>query len=130
VEDVAQFQKYDSQPGLLLLYYAWAQLVITIFLMFWFFQQIAVIGLPGIFLYGAFLFVSVYSFTTTLDRHRHALWIEGIRFLMGLMLIWEQGGAWFGLGFKSTLLVGTWLLCSFVFLWILQKHPKSQLVLR
>jgi sterol desaturase/sphingolipid hydroxylase (fatty acid hydroxylase superfamily) len=104
VKDVFHFEKFDTHPSQPLLLWSWVQLLVTLLLMFFLFNQIAEIGLPGMFWYGAFLFVSVYSYTTLMDRSRWAMFTEAIRAAFGLGLIWWPGGDWFSM---STLLPGS-----------------------
>lgn len=106
------FEKYDTQPSRVLLAWSWVQLVVTLALMFWLFNQIAKIGIPGIFLYGAFLFVSVFSYSTLMDKSRWAVLTEAVRVAFGLGLIWWQGWDWFGLGEIGTYSLTGFLLVS------------------
>lgn len=98
VEDFEHFEKYDTQPSRTLVVWSWVQLFATLALMFWLFNQIAEIGLPGMLWYGAFLLVSVFSYTTLMDKSRWALATEVARAGFGFGLICWQGGDWFGLG--------------------------------
>ncbi len=98
VEDVSRLEKYDTHPSLALTTWSWAQLLVTLGLMFYLFNQIALIGIPGMFWYGGFLFASVFSYTTLMDKSRWAVVSEALRAAFGLWLIWWQGGDWFGLG--------------------------------
>lgn len=116
VEDMGTFEKYDSKPSAGMLRYGWLQLAVTLGLMLWMFGQIAQIGLPGLLLYGAWLVLSVYSYTTLLDRDRTALITEGLRCLSGLGLLAAQGGDWFGMSAITPIapwLLAGWLLVSF-----------------
>ncbi|MCB0520178.1 MAG: sterol desaturase family protein [Lewinellaceae bacterium] len=97
VDDFTTFSKYETKPSQPLLLWSWVQLGITLALMFYLFNRIAGIGMPGIFIYGAFLFVSVFSYTTLMDKSRWALATEAVRAAFGLGLIWWQGMDWFGL---------------------------------
>ena len=96
VEDVGQIRKYDSKPSSLLLNWVWFQLTLTLVLMLFLFNRFAEIDFPGVFVYGAFLFVSIFSFTALLDKAIYALSAELLRMIFGLSLIWWQGG-WFGM---------------------------------
>lgn len=98
VEDFGHFEKYDTQPSRALVIWSWLQLVATLLLMFWLFNQIAHIGMPGMLWYGAFLFVSIFSYTTLMDKSRWAVLTEVVRAVFGLGLLWLQGWDWFGLG--------------------------------
>jgi len=96
VQDFGHFTKFDSNPSQALLLWGWGQLLLTLALMFFLFNHFAVIGFPGVLWYGLFLFVSIYSYTTLLDKSRYALLAEAVRLALGLALIWWQDG-WFGL---------------------------------
>ncbi len=98
VSDFSGFVKYDSNPSRLLLAWSWFQLAVALALMFYLFNRIAAIGFPDMLIYGLFIFVSVFSYTTLLDRSKWALPAESVRLLFGLGLIWSQGGDWYGLG--------------------------------
>lgn len=97
VNDFSRFEKYETHPSQPLLWWSWVQLGVTLALMFFLFNRIAAIGFPGMLWYGAFLFVSVYSYTTLLDRSRWALLTEFLRAAFGIGLMAWQGGDWFGL---------------------------------
>ena len=114
IKDVYQLEKYDSHPSLRLLAWTWIQLSITLGLMFFLFDQLAEIGVPGIFVYGFFLLVSIFSYTALLDRANYALAAELFRMCLGLLIIWWQG-SWFGLEHllpQSNLLIIIFLLSS------------------
>ncbi len=95
VEDFSRFEKYDSHPSKALLSWSWFQLIVTLALMFYMFNQLAAIGFPLVLVYGAFLFVSVYSYTTLLDKSPWALLAEFIRFVFGMGTLMALGG-WYG----------------------------------
>ncbi len=75
IEDVYSFQKYAPEYSNQLLIWSWIQLSILLISTSYLFANIAAIGSPGIFVYGLFIFLSVYSFTELMDRNRFAfLW--------------------------------------------------------
>lgn len=102
VSDVFSLEKYDSRPSQALIVWSWVQLSFTLALMFFLFGQISKIGFEGLLVYGLFLFVGIFSYTTLLDKTPWAMLTEGIRAAFGLGLIWWQGGDWFGLAGFST----------------------------
>ncbi|MBI5913778.1 MAG: sterol desaturase family protein, partial [Bacteroidetes bacterium] len=112
VEDFSGFEKYDPKLSRALTAWSWVQLFATLALMFWLFNRIADIGLPGMFWYGAFLFVSVYSYTTLMDKSPWAMLTEAVRAAFGLWLVWWQGSDWFGLGQPGTYFLVGFLLFS------------------
>jgi alkylglycerol monooxygenase len=97
VEDFSVFKKYETYPSQPLLLWSWVQLGVTLALMFYLFNRIAEVTFGEMLIYGGFLFVSVFSYTTLLDKTRWALATEAVRAAFGLALIWWQNGDWFGL---------------------------------
>jgi len=95
VNDVLHFKKYDSHPSKGLLAWSWIQLTITIMLMILLFNCLSLVGIPGVFLYGAFLFVNIFSYTALLDKSSYAFLAEILRMTMGLTILgWYDG--WLG----------------------------------
>jgi alkylglycerol monooxygenase len=128
VEDLSTFSKYDPQPSQRMIRFAWIQLIVTLGLMWWMFSQIATIPLPYLLVYGAWLVLSVYSYTTLLDRDSRALITESLRCLSGLALILIQGGDWFGLG--ALVVAGPWLVAIWLILslgWTVSYYRGGQL---
>ena len=54
------------------------------------------IGFDGLLLFGAFVFIGVYGYTTLMDRTPYAVWIEVARGIMGIAFIVYTRG-WFGI---------------------------------
>ena len=48
------------------------------------------------FLYGAFIFASIFAYTELMDRNRYAHLYEILKSVFGLYLVWQAGGDWFG----------------------------------
>ncbi len=96
IDDVYQFEKYGQRPAQFVLYWAITQLMATLLLITYLFDNVAKIGLPGIFAYGAFIFMTVYSYTELMDGKRLSLLWEGVRLAMGVAILAYFGG-WFGL---------------------------------
>src|SRR5690606_38160319 len=112
VQDVFHFEKFDTRPSKKLLVWTWFQFAATLLLMFYMFNNIADISFAGLLLYGLFLFVSIYSFTTLLDKNPDALWFEILKTAFGLALIYIYGD-WFGVSRfweGGTYLVAAYLL--------------------
>ena len=96
VEDMAGFQKWDSRPSRALLAWSWVQLVVTLAMMFHLTNQIADLSLAQMLIYGAFLMVSIFSYTTLMDRSRWAAWAEVVRAVFATGII-ALSSDWFGL---------------------------------
>ena len=97
VEDISSFEKYSSNPSTLLLAWSWFQMTVTFILMFYLFNNIVEIGMPDMFIYGAFLMVCIYSYSTLMDKSKYSILTELVKALFCLCLIWWQGNDWFGL---------------------------------
>lgn len=95
IEDVYEFERYVTPSSKALNAYAIFQLFATLaFLLFMFFNY-GNIGFDGLLLFGAFIFVGIYGYTTLMDRTKYAVWIEIFRGVAGLALIFIAKD-WFG----------------------------------
>ncbi len=96
IDDVYDFEKYDTKHSRSFMIWLWVQLVALLLLVSYLFGNIASIGSPAFFGYGAFVFVFVYAFTEMMDGHRFAFaWIIATAAL-GIGIIFYQGD-WFGM---------------------------------
>jgi sterol desaturase/sphingolipid hydroxylase (fatty acid hydroxylase superfamily) len=89
-------KKYDTHLSRPLLYWSWFQHAVCSLLAIYMFNRVADIGEPSIFLYGFFLFVSLFSMTALMDKSSWAFGYELMRLVVGVSLLLWQGG-WFGL---------------------------------
>jgi len=96
IKDVYHFKKYKTPASNLLKGYTIFQLLFTTFLLMFMFFNFSSIGFDGLLLFGAFVFVGVYGYTTLMDRSGYAVWIEVFRGICGIVLIWITSD-WFGL---------------------------------
>ena len=84
------------------------------FLLFMFYNS-SNIGFKGLLLFGVFVFVGIYGYTTLMDRKEHAVYIEVVRGIAGIALIWITKD-WFGL--DSIISWGSLLVASYFFITI------------
>jgi alkylglycerol monooxygenase len=96
IKDVYAFQKYNSSHSKKLIYWSVVQALITLVFVSYLFNNIATIGMPNIFIYGAFLFLTIYSYTELMDTRSSALFWESLRLLFGIAIVLRLGD-WFGL---------------------------------
>ena len=61
------------------------------------FLRIGEIGFPGVLWYGLYLFVSIFSITSLMDKVRYAPIAEVIRFTLMMFLLYSQQWNWFGI---------------------------------
>ncbi|MBT8257111.1 MAG: sterol desaturase family protein [Bacteroidia bacterium] len=116
IEDPFNFDKYRTYPSQLLAYWSVFQFVISLILLLFMFYNYPEIGVNNLLLYGLFVFVSIYSFTSLMDRNKYTLVVEILRFALGgAILILSRG--WFGLEtYWSTgpLFIAVFLLLSLI----------------
>ena len=96
IEDVYHFERYKTPASSNLKAYAVFQMLFTLLLLLFMFYNYSTIGFDGLLFFGAFVFIGIYGYTTLMDRDKSAVWIETIRGLGGLALIWITGD-WFGI---------------------------------
>ncbi|MEO8765822.1 MAG: sterol desaturase family protein [Ginsengibacter sp.] len=95
IEDVYNFEKYATRHSAALLTWSWIQLAGLLMTTSYLFANIATIGTPGIFIYGGFIFLTVYAYSELMDRNRYALFWELIKNIYGWSIIYKTGD-WFG----------------------------------
>jgi len=110
IQDVYNFRKYSPEVSYWLKGYALFQLIVTTGLMLFMFYSYSEIGFDGLLLFGAFIFVGIYGYTTLMDRKSYAVWIEVIRGVAGLVLIYLSGD-WFGI--DAYVSIGSYLVALY-----------------
>lgn len=130
IEDVYHFRKYDTKHTRWVQGWTWFQMITLLLLLSYLFARIAVIGTPGIFLYGGFIFLSVYALTEFMDGSAYAPVWEFARAAMGVSLIlsmgdWFKAGEWWN-GIRIILLI--YFPVSVVTVAWLQQKEKRRLV--
>lgn len=96
IEDVYKFTRYTTPASTLFKGYIIFQMIFTLALLLFMFYNYSEIGFQGLLLFGAYVFVGIYGYTTLMDRRSYAFYIEFIRSLAGILLIIFTGD-WFGL---------------------------------
>ena len=133
IEDVYDFEKYMPSYSGQLLTWSWVQLVVLLLATSYLFANIASIGSPAIFVYGLFIFLSVYSFTELMDRNRFALFWEVLKNGLGFGVIYETGGwftaspnySWITILALSWVTLSTLITCWFIFVEFRPKHDLT-----
>jgi sterol desaturase/sphingolipid hydroxylase (fatty acid hydroxylase superfamily) len=97
INDPYNFKKYDTPTTKLLTLWVIIQFIFLIGFIIYFFGNIAPIGNPGIFYYGAFVFLFVYAYTELMDGNQHAWAWEVVKSIVGITLLF-QFTHWFGAG--------------------------------
>jgi alkylglycerol monooxygenase len=125
--------KYDSKPSKTLLVWSWIQLVVNFAMVFHVLVAFVNFQYLEVMLYAIFIMVSIFAYTSLMDKAKVALPAEIIRFVMGVGLIYWNGG-WFGLQELipgATVLAGIYMVSSLAMAFlILSKEGKAKVDLK
>ncbi|MEO8109681.1 MAG: sterol desaturase family protein [Ginsengibacter sp.] len=120
IEDVYNFEKYNPTYSSSLLIFCWAHLVALLLFISYLFANIAEIGSPGIFLYGLFIFLSVYAYTELMDRNPYSLFWETLKNIFGCFIIYKTGD-WFNasthIAWINYVIIGWFFISTFGTAW-------------
>jgi alkylglycerol monooxygenase len=132
ITDVDQRLKYETRGSAFFRIWMVCQLFITLSLMLYLFSVIGELNFNTILLYGVFLFVTVFAYTSLMDGSVMGLVAEMIKFSVGAMILWFQGGHWFGLNerlsggtYFVTLYLGLSLLLAIYFYFVDRPVPVT-----
>jgi sterol desaturase/sphingolipid hydroxylase (fatty acid hydroxylase superfamily) len=95
IDDVYHFDKYNTNQNSNFVVWMWMQLIVIFIGVAFMLGNIANIGIPNMFIYGAFIFVYVYALTDLMDGSKYAYVWEILKCLFGLGIIYFIGD-WFG----------------------------------
>ena len=129
IENVYHFEKYDTKNSTAFSVWIWFQLVMLLTLVSFLFGNIAQIGNPGIFIYGAFIFLFVYSYTEQMDQSAHAWIWDLLKTIFGLTIL-AQTGDWFGAKkwfLPLPWIMGIYLLLSSIACWYFSATETKRL---
>lgn len=94
VKDPYSRPKYEPEASNFLKGWSWFQLVIHNLLMYHMLVYIADFQFIDLLWYSAFLAISIFAYTTLMDRHPWAVGAEAVKAVLGLFLIYRMDG-WF-----------------------------------
>lgn len=123
--------KYDSKPSKALQTWSWVQLVVSFAMVFHVLIAFVSFQYLEVMLYSIFMMVSIFAYTSLMDKSKIAIPAEIVRFAMGIGLIFWNGG-WFGLQELipgATALIGIYLAASLAMtLWLISVESKEKAV--
>jgi hypothetical protein len=96
IQDVYGFKRYQTSASRYLKAYAIFQMVCTLALILFMFYNYTEIGFSGLLLFGAYVFLGIFGYTSLMDRQNFAFYIELFRGIAGIALIWSTND-WFGI---------------------------------
>ena len=116
VQDVYHFKRYHTKASFAFKGYVIFQMLTTLILLLFMFYNYAEIGFNGLIIFGAFVFLGIYGYTTLMDRSKNAVWLELSRGILGLFLIFITGD-WFGINLQLS--GGSYLVAMYFVITIL-----------
>ena len=96
IEDVYGYEKYAPRVSLSVQLWSWLQYFFIFLMTMFLFNTITTVGTPWIFVYGAYLFLCIFSMTMLMDKSPYAWLVEIAKSGIGLAVIFATGD-WFGL---------------------------------
>ena len=96
IEDVYGFKRYKTVASVSLQWYAIYQVLANTALMMYLFYAFNELSRTELLLGGAFVFLGVYGYTSLMDKKYSAMWIEVVRGVLALLLMFVHG-SWFGI---------------------------------
>jgi len=114
VEDARQQIKYKTAIPTILLLWLFVQIILHIAVQFHFLELLPEFSYTGLLFYGLFVGLSIFAYTSLMDRSWIAVPFELIKTVLGFSILNYYGG-WFMLNEKfalSTILIGAYLLVS------------------
>ncbi len=104
-------QKYDTQASWPLTIWAFAQLTFHFVLMMYLFNRIADFAFVDVILYGIFLFISIFAYTSLMDGSRINLPAEFLKLIFGFSLIFHLNG-WYDI--EQYVPYGTYIVIAYL----------------
>lgn len=112
IDDIYAFEKYKTPASKVLIAWSWLHYFVTLLLTLFMFSQLGKLPYNHILLYAGILFLSVYGYTSLMDREKAAIWFELAKSLVAISVILTTGD-WFGM--NATLANGSaWVLFYFI----------------
>ena len=107
--------KYKTDNSSMLITWSWIQHLIAGIIMFHLFTVMDIEN-PSLldYLYGVFLFIHIFSFTSMLDHSMYSIIAEFIKLILGLALLYVQGNIWFNIGGIFSFIIVAYFITSFI----------------
>ncbi len=116
ITDPYNRKKYRTESSIFLKIWSWLQLTITLALLYYLLISFGNLEFTQIIYYAIFIALSIFAYTSLMDRHIISLYAEVVKVIFGILLIVQQGG-WFDMDliFKgATYVVVIYLIASLV----------------
>ena len=131
INDVYHMEKYTTKASTSLHVWSWVQITMLLLFISYLFGSIATINALNasyIYIYGLFVFLSVYAYTELMDRNKYAIVWEIIKNSFGIAIL-LQTGDWFGAAALSSaikyIVAAYFIISTIVTLRFVIKHAKE-----
>ena len=126
--------KYDTIASPLFKVWAVGQLLITLLLMMFLFNNIGTIPFSSVLLYGLFLFVNIFAYTSLMDGNLIGIAAEVLKFALGIIILYINDYQWFNI--DNSIPNGTMIVLGYLVLsltssayFYLYEKPKSMVTI-
>ena len=126
--------KYDTIASPLFKAWAVGQLLITLLLMMFLFNNIGTIPFSSVLLYGLFLFVNIFAYTSLMDGNLIGIAAEVFKFALGIIILYINDYQWFNI--DNSIPNGTMIVLGYLVLsltssayFYLYEKPKSMVTI-
>ncbi|MBK7699775.1 MAG: sterol desaturase family protein [Saprospiraceae bacterium] len=106
--------KYDTIASPLFKVWAVGQLLITLLLMMFLFNNIGTIPFSSVLLYGLFLFVNIFAYTSLMDGNLIGIAAEVLKFALGIIILYINDYQWFNI--DNSIPSGTMIVLGYLVL--------------
>ena len=106
--------KYDTIASPLFKVWAVGQLLITLLLMMFLFNNIGTIPFSSVLLYGLFLFVNIFAYTSLMDGNLIGIAAEVFKFALGIIILYINDYQWFNI--DNSIPSGTMIVLGYLVL--------------
>lgn len=111
-QDVYSRPKYETKASISFSIWTVIQLIVTLLLMMYLFNNIAYIPYNMILIYGIFLFVTIFAYTSLIDGSIYGILAEIVKFCLGMYIL--SSNNW--LGIDEQLPFGARMVLSYLIL--------------
>ncbi|MBK8818163.1 MAG: sterol desaturase family protein [Saprospiraceae bacterium] len=96
-KDIWNREKYDTEASFSCKVWCGTQLIITLLFTLYFFSRIGSMEYHEIILYGIFIFIQIFSYTSLMDGSSLAPVSETVKLIFVLFIVYSQHFDWFGI---------------------------------
>jgi alkylglycerol monooxygenase len=114
IDNPSKQVKYRPLVSNHLVVWSWVQHIITAILMFHLFIVLDNQSNLLNYLYGSFLFINIFTFTSLLDKKKYTIKVETLKLFSILLILYYQNYSWFGLQAIYSCIIFAYFLIAFL----------------